>query len=293
MQGRYFFLLGMCKVATRYFTSTQRSWMPFLISRLWNQGVDVNAAIDGRLPLHYASDYGQLEVLQYLISKVKNWLWQFTTCSLCRTIKNGKKLHKNCLGGKHWLRRQAWHLPPAGGHLGGAHLLCQVPRREGIQLHTPVGHHPHFREPPSRAQRLMALRTWRRQRRRRSKPCWDNPPTTTSTSDVGIVVCPLWYCSSFPKYWFLPPMPEFDSLIWLEACNGQCSILIHLLPFYPDIYRFVEQLGYPVQIVSTAGIVFWCNCNNKLLIDHYQRINNKFSKSITWVEWEGGIANSL
>jgi ankyrin repeat protein len=33
------------------------------------KGVDVNAAIDGRLPLHYASDYGQLEVLQYLISK--------------------------------------------------------------------------------------------------------------------------------------------------------------------------------------------------------------------------------
>ena len=34
------------------------------------QGVDVNTAIDGRLPLHYASDYGQLEVIQYLISKV-------------------------------------------------------------------------------------------------------------------------------------------------------------------------------------------------------------------------------
>jgi len=32
-------------------------------------GVDVNTAIDGRLPLHYASDYGQLEVLQYLCSK--------------------------------------------------------------------------------------------------------------------------------------------------------------------------------------------------------------------------------
>jgi len=33
------------------------------------KGVDVNTAIDGRLPLHYASDYGQLEVLQYLCSK--------------------------------------------------------------------------------------------------------------------------------------------------------------------------------------------------------------------------------
>ena len=42
-----------------------------------------------------------------------------------------KQKIKNCAGGKHWLCRQAWHLPPAGGHLGGAHLLCQVPRGEG------------------------------------------------------------------------------------------------------------------------------------------------------------------
>ena len=34
------------------------------------QGSDVNGEIDGRLPLHYASDYGQLEVLKYLCSKV-------------------------------------------------------------------------------------------------------------------------------------------------------------------------------------------------------------------------------
>ena len=34
------------------------------------QGVDVNQQIDGRLPLHYASDYGQLEVIKYLCSKV-------------------------------------------------------------------------------------------------------------------------------------------------------------------------------------------------------------------------------
>lgn len=30
--------------------------------------MDVNAAIDGRSPIHYASDYGQVEVLQYLLS---------------------------------------------------------------------------------------------------------------------------------------------------------------------------------------------------------------------------------
>jgi len=29
----------------------------------------VNAPIDGRNPIHYAADYGQLEVLQYLVDK--------------------------------------------------------------------------------------------------------------------------------------------------------------------------------------------------------------------------------
>ncbi|CAB3375876.1 myotrophin-like [Cloeon dipterum] len=31
--------------------------------------VDINTAIDGRLPIHYASDYGQLEVIKYLVSR--------------------------------------------------------------------------------------------------------------------------------------------------------------------------------------------------------------------------------
>ena len=34
--------------------------------------MDVNADIDGRSPLHYAADYGQTEVLQYLVSKGGN-----------------------------------------------------------------------------------------------------------------------------------------------------------------------------------------------------------------------------
>jgi len=33
------------------------------------KGLDVNADIDGRLALHYAGDYGQLEVLKFLVSK--------------------------------------------------------------------------------------------------------------------------------------------------------------------------------------------------------------------------------
>ncbi|XP_035232481.1 myotrophin-like isoform X2 [Stegodyphus dumicola] len=37
-----------------------------------NQGVDINASIDGRLPIHYAADYGQKDVLNYLIDKGAN-----------------------------------------------------------------------------------------------------------------------------------------------------------------------------------------------------------------------------
>ncbi|XP_059179268.1 myotrophin-like [Physella acuta] len=33
------------------------------------EGVNVNKEIQGRLPLHYAADYGQTEVIEYLISK--------------------------------------------------------------------------------------------------------------------------------------------------------------------------------------------------------------------------------
>lgn len=33
------------------------------------QGLDVNASIDGRPPLHHAADYGQVDVLEYLIEK--------------------------------------------------------------------------------------------------------------------------------------------------------------------------------------------------------------------------------
>ena len=33
------------------------------------QKVDVNALIEGRPAIHYASDYGQKEVIEYLITK--------------------------------------------------------------------------------------------------------------------------------------------------------------------------------------------------------------------------------
>lgn len=33
------------------------------------QNIDVNQMIDGRTPLHYAADYGQTEVVRYLLDK--------------------------------------------------------------------------------------------------------------------------------------------------------------------------------------------------------------------------------
>ncbi|GAB6030003.1 hypothetical protein CHUAL_005695 [Chamberlinius hualienensis] len=34
-----------------------------------HKGVDVNSPIDGRNPIHYAADYGQSEIIQYLLEK--------------------------------------------------------------------------------------------------------------------------------------------------------------------------------------------------------------------------------
>ncbi|XP_077293667.1 myotrophin [Arctopsyche grandis] len=36
------------------------------------QKINVNEAIDGRVPLHYAADYGQKDVLTYLLDKGAN-----------------------------------------------------------------------------------------------------------------------------------------------------------------------------------------------------------------------------
>lgn len=38
-------------------------WLPI------SQKIDVNAPIDGRVLLHYAADYGQTAVLNYLLDK--------------------------------------------------------------------------------------------------------------------------------------------------------------------------------------------------------------------------------
>lgn len=46
----------------------------FIIINLffYSQNIDVNQMIDGRMPLHYAADYGQSEVVRYLLDKGAN-----------------------------------------------------------------------------------------------------------------------------------------------------------------------------------------------------------------------------
>ena len=36
------------------------------------QDIDINSPIEGRPPIHYASDYGQKEIVEYLISRGAN-----------------------------------------------------------------------------------------------------------------------------------------------------------------------------------------------------------------------------
>lgn len=36
------------------------------------QNKDINAQIEGRCPIHYAADYGQIEIIKYLVSKGAN-----------------------------------------------------------------------------------------------------------------------------------------------------------------------------------------------------------------------------
>ncbi len=40
------------------------------VKELCEKDFDANAFVDGRAPAHFAADYGQLEVLAFLVSKV-------------------------------------------------------------------------------------------------------------------------------------------------------------------------------------------------------------------------------
>lgn len=59
----------------------------FILFHLF-QEIDVNKEIDGRPPLHYAADYGQGDVIQYLLSKGANVnVW----CTIYQTSFNSEE----------------------------------------------------------------------------------------------------------------------------------------------------------------------------------------------------------
>ena len=100
-----------------------------------------------------------------------------------------------------------------------------------------------FRARPSQELPLMVLHTWRRRRRRRSKPCSDNPESAKTCDIIGQNTV-LLYTTTTKLDFFLRQnliQQEFFDLIWSHFM-AECSIFLHLSSVYPDISRFVEQL---------------------------------------------------
>lgn len=58
------------------------------------QAVDINKEIEGRTPIHYAADYGQCDVIKYLVSKGAN----VNVSKPFFSIKNINSIKYNALG---------------------------------------------------------------------------------------------------------------------------------------------------------------------------------------------------
>ena len=59
----------MCVMSSGLIKCVHKRSLHGWIIFLFLQAVDVNKEIDGRNPIHYAADYGQYDVINYLISK--------------------------------------------------------------------------------------------------------------------------------------------------------------------------------------------------------------------------------
>jgi ankyrin repeat protein len=82
------------------------------------QSLDVNAPIEGRLPLHYASDYGQNEVVAYLLIKgskvdavdkhgitpILAAIWEGHTACVKLLLENGASKNGTCPDGTSYLQ---------------------------------------------------------------------------------------------------------------------------------------------------------------------------------------------
>ena len=93
------------------------------------KGLEVNTNIDGRLPLHYASDYGQLEVIKFLCGKVTDPVPTSLSPHVSLSLVQGAKVNEEDKHGITPLLAAVWE-----GHTACVKFLLENVREILMQL---------------------------------------------------------------------------------------------------------------------------------------------------------------
>ena len=93
------------------------------------KGLEVNTNIDGRLPLHYASDYGQLEVIKFLCGKVTDPVPTSLSPHVSLSLLQGAKVNEEDKHGITPLLAAVWE-----GHTACVKFLLENVRKILMQL---------------------------------------------------------------------------------------------------------------------------------------------------------------
>ena len=93
------------------------------------KGLEVNTNIDGRLPLHYASDYGQLEVIKFLCGKVTDPVPTSLSPHVSLSLLQGAKVNEEDKHGITPLLAAVWE-----GHTACVKFLLENVREILMQL---------------------------------------------------------------------------------------------------------------------------------------------------------------
>ena len=97
------------------------------------KGLEVNTNIDGRLPLHYASDYGQLEVIKFLCGKVTDPVPTSLSHHVSLSLLQGAKVNEEDKHGITPLLAAVWE-----GHTACVKFLLENVREicNAINIHN-------------------------------------------------------------------------------------------------------------------------------------------------------------
>ena len=93
------------------------------------KGLEVNTNIDGRLPLHYASDYGQLEVIKFLCGKETDPVPTSLSPHVSLSLLQGAKVNEEDKHGITPLLAAVWE-----GHTACVKFLLENVREILMQL---------------------------------------------------------------------------------------------------------------------------------------------------------------